>query len=178
MVVRTFLALSTMVFVTSCAEPVAPAPPLSADKGDDGATVAAVFPLAVQVFYPCILLPDGTVGEMVDITGSVHVQTKVQTKAGGVTTVRTHLNFSNATGVGSVSGQVFRAANNERWTEVDVGNGPPIVYLDQNLRLVATGGGLNYQLMLSGQFVVDPGPPLTVIFEPDRERSVCLGNGG
>lgn len=163
MTVRSLQAAGLALALAACAE--APTGTTEALRAAASGTSQLTAPLVATFFYPCV----GAQGELVSVTGQLHLTSKLQTR-NGTAMRRIHLNTTNASGVGETSGTRFRVADNERTLEVDATVPFSDIELVQNLRLVPAGSAPQYHLILAGILRWNGA---SFVFEPSRERSVC-----
>ena len=121
-----------------------------------------VLPLDLTVNNTCS-------GELVRITGTVHVLDQVVTMADGEIRTVFHTNFQNAVGVGLTSGKKYRAssADNSTWQGAPSGGGlqggPWRTSHAGILNLVVPGEGSSFTLHFVFIVTKEPGSPAQVI---------------
>jgi hypothetical protein len=140
-------ALAVMIAgLVACSE--SPVSPTRRDpSGVGGPRLAAlatttneVIPIEVDFFVPCA---NGGAGEVVTVTGSLHVLSHVTTSNTGITTLRTHRQPQGVSGVGEITGDTYRGAGVTQETTVSKGPLPTSDTFIDNTWIIGQGSGNN-----------------------------------
>jgi hypothetical protein len=109
-----------------------------------GTASAQAESFTVNEFIP-IELTDAGCGDVIEITGTLHVLLHVTfTPTGGVT-VKQHFQPQGATGVGLISGATYQAVGETQETDTDNGPGPQFEFtFVNNFKMISHGTTPNY----------------------------------
>jgi hypothetical protein len=113
-------------------------------------------PLATSTFVPCA---NGGAGEVVNLTGSLHILSTVTIDSGGGIHGTLLFNPQNVSGVGSVSGAGYRGTGETLSTFS--GKVGVVSTLVNNFRLVGSGGAPSLQVHENVALIVNANGTLT-----------------
>jgi hypothetical protein len=113
-------------------------------------------PLATSTFVPCA---DGGAGEIVNLTGNLHILATVTFDSAGGVHGTLLFNPQAVSGVGSVSGVAYRGTGGTLSTFT--GNVGAVSTLVNNFRIVGAGGAGSLQVHENVALVVDANGTLT-----------------
>jgi hypothetical protein len=95
-------------------------------------------------FVPFQLFAVGC-GDVIEVTGTLHVLFHITFDAGGGVTVKEHFQPQGATGVGLVSGATYQAVGETQDTSTDNGPGPLFEFtFVNNFKMISRGTTANY----------------------------------
>jgi hypothetical protein len=101
-------------------------------------------PFSQDVWVPCA---NGGVGELLTISGRLHILFTETFDAAGGAHFTFHFQPQGASGIGSVTGDVYRAVGKTGGsTHIGSGGLPFIDTFVNNFYMIGTGGGVNFKL--------------------------------
>jgi hypothetical protein len=97
-------------------------------------------------FIPFSLTVDGC-GDVIEVTGTLHVLMHVTFNPAGGATVKVHFQPQGATGVGLISGATYQAVGETQETDTDNGPGPQFEFtFVNNFKIVSHGTTANFMV--------------------------------
>lgn len=150
MLKRTAVALLPLL-VVACSDPgTVTDPELAPRFAATATTTNERIPLDLVVFVPCA---DGGNGELVDVSGPLHVLTHVTVNNRGGMLVRSHFQPQGISGYGQTTGAKYQATGVTQETfTVNAGQTHTFV---NNFRMIGQGPGNNYQVHQNVHTTVD-----------------------
>ena len=112
----------------------------SANASASAGTTSMVVPLNGSVFVPCA---NGGAGEDVDLTGNLHQVITLVTTANGTTTFREQSQPQGVSGIGQVTGDIYRGTGSAQMIQIDGGPAPSEFTFINNFRIIGPGPGNN-----------------------------------
>ena len=116
--------------------------PNFASAGAITSTTNLEVPLAISVLVPCA---NGGAGEVVDVSGTLHVLLHFTLSDSGRVTLKEHFQPQGASGVGETTGDIYRAVGVTQDIQTSDGvAGPPFEFtFVNNFRIIGQGPGNN-----------------------------------
>lgn len=153
---RSALAVALLGAIMACEDGTAPVPRVVAPSLVAISRFHDVLPLDQLVNNTCA-------GEVVRVTGELHVFDQVVTMGNGEIRTTFHTNFQDAIGIGQSTGGSYRAASadNATWQGLPPGppGGPWRTSHEGSLRLIAGRGGESFSWHFVFVVTKEPGSP-------------------
>jgi hypothetical protein len=109
-----------------------------------GTASAQAESFTVNEFIPLELTAEGC-GDVIEVTGTLHVLFHITFNAAGGVTVKEHFQPQGATGVGLISGATYQAVGETQQTDTDNGPGPQFEFtFVNNFKMISKGTTANY----------------------------------
>ncbi len=102
-----------------------------------------VVPFNIGVFVPCAM---NGAGEVVLLSGNLHVLTFFTTSSNGNTTIRTHFQPQQLTGLGLTSGASYQGTGVTQSTQTFTSPAPWTFTFINNFRMIGQGPGNNFMV--------------------------------
>lgn len=119
-------------------------------------------PVSVTIFIPCA---NGGVGDLVTVTGSLHVVMISNVSATGEITVYEHFNAHDVSGTGSTGLQYHGTGVTEAMVTAQ-GDGSPFVQtIINNFRIIGQGPGNNFLFHETAHITINNNGDVTVDFD-------------
>jgi hypothetical protein len=125
-------------------------------------TTSTVSPISLGVFVSCAL---GGAGELVLVTGELHVVVHQSTSESGNTTAKVHFQPQGLAGAGVTSGDRFQATGVTQQTTTVSGNPPWNTTYVNNFRFIGQGPGNNYMVHQTYHVTVNPDGTVTALVD-------------
>jgi hypothetical protein len=124
-------------------------------------------------FVPFSLLAVGC-GDVISVTGTLHVLTHVTIDAAGGIAIKVHFQPQGATGVGLISNEAYQATGVTQQTITDNGPGPQFeLTFINNFRMISNGPTPNFDVHQTIHVTVNNNGEVTAVV--DNESVECRG---
>ena len=126
-------------------------------------------PFAANVFVPCA---NNGVGEIVSLTGTLHILLHVTVDETGGVHVKSHFQPQNLAGVGMTTGDSYRGTGVTQQTDNISGDGLPFEFtFVNNFRVIGQGPGNNFLIHQNVHGTINANGELTAAV--DNFRAEC-----